>query len=103
MHHFSRGGLSAERLTVLSYYILDGRYSRDVSALRRIVWQGDTDVRYVAQVQVLAAGLGSTDTAANLVTEFARVTRAPIIDLLQSAVEAMERSTANNPVLQEAP
>ncbi len=103
VHNFSRGGLSSEKLTVLSYYILDGAFSRDVSALRRIAWQGKTNVRYVAQVQIAAAGFRSTQSTADMLAEFAGATRDPIVDLLQAAVEKFDDSTARDPVPQGAP
>lgn len=53
---FSRTGLMAKTITVLNYYIVNGQYCPDVSLLRSKIWRGSKGIRYVAQVQVNAAG-----------------------------------------------
>ena len=88
IHEFSRGVIASERLTVLNHYILDGRYSRDVSALRQIVWRGATDVRYVAQVQIAMARSPVTGEARDVLMEFARITQEPILELLQMVADS---------------
>lgn len=52
MYSFVRGGLSDRSVAVLNYYILDGDYGQDVSALRAQVRRGSSGIRYVVQVQV---------------------------------------------------
>jgi hypothetical protein len=66
---FSRGSLNAQEIAVLYYYIVDGRYCRDVAELRFNFWR----IGYVAQVQVAASVTGSltADLAAELVSGFA--------------------------------
>ncbi|OHB66870.1 MAG: hypothetical protein A2Y76_00415 [Planctomycetes bacterium RBG_13_60_9] len=54
MLQFSRGGLNAQKVIVLDYYLVDGEYCRDVSLLRSKAWRGSGTVRYVAQVQIVA-------------------------------------------------
>ncbi|MBU0717821.1 MAG: EpsI family protein [Planctomycetes bacterium] len=52
VHWFSRGGLESQQMCVLNYYIIDGGYCRDVSALRAMAWRFDSGTAYVAQVQI---------------------------------------------------
>ena len=73
---FSRGSLEAQEMVVLYYYIVDGRFCRDVAELRFNFWR----IGYVGQVQVAAPVTRSltADSAGKLVCEFA-VDSAPLI------------------------
>jgi hypothetical protein len=69
---FSRGGLNAEGMIVIDYFIVDGQYCGDVSLLRSRAWRGSATVRYVAQVQIVASiGAATTDSVTRLVSAFA--------------------------------
>jgi EpsI family protein len=69
---FSRAGLTARQVTVLNYYIVDGRYCPDISAIRARAWRGQAGVRYLAQVQIISpGGGGSADAAGAAVSAFA--------------------------------
>ena len=58
---FKRGVLKNERIIVLDYYIVDGKYCRDVSMLRLKAWHGSGSVGYVGQVQIVAGVSSNTD------------------------------------------
>jgi EpsI family protein len=96
IHEFSRGAIASERLTVLNHYILDGRYSRDVSALRQIAWREATDIRYVAQVQIAMAGIPVTRAAQDVLLEFARTTQQPILELLQRVANSITKTPSSD-------
>jgi len=69
---FSRGGLDAERRTVLYYYIVDGQYCGDISLLRSRAWRGSNTVDYVTQVQIVAStGTLTAEAATKMVSAFA--------------------------------
>ncbi len=53
---FRKGGLSTERVTVLNYYIIDGEFFADVSALRSRASQSLGEASYVVQVQLSSNG-----------------------------------------------
>ena len=55
IYKFERGALTRQAVCVLNYYVVDGRYSPDVSLLRSKVLMGPGGVRYVAQVQITAS------------------------------------------------
>ncbi len=59
---FSRGVLNNQKVVVLDYYLVDGKYCADVSLLRWKAWRGSGTVRYVAQVQI-ATGVTTTLSA----------------------------------------
>lgn len=52
VYRFERTGPGSQSVTVLNYYIVDGRYSPDVSLLRSKAWRGSGGIRYTAQVQI---------------------------------------------------
>ncbi len=83
---FSRGGLTPQRSTVLNYYLVDETYCPDVSLLRSKSWRPQTDVRYVAQVQITALGESASDDAAALVESFARDCALPLRRAITEAV-----------------
>lgn len=64
VYQFSRGALRAERVFVLYYYLVDGRYCQDVSLLRSQAWRGSGTVGYVAQVQVMTPVASASDAQA---------------------------------------
>jgi hypothetical protein len=69
--HFSRGGLNAERIVVLDYFVVDGWYCGDVSLLRSRAWRGSGTVDYVVQVQIIASTATlRNDSAKELVVDF---------------------------------
>jgi hypothetical protein len=89
---FSRGGLNAERMTVLDYFVVDGQYCGNVSLLRSRVWRGPGTVSYVAQVQIAtSAAVWTTDSATRLVSDFA-VDSAPLIARLFNELDKGEGS-----------
>ena len=83
---FARGVLSADRVVVLYYYIVDGQYSRDVSLLRSRAWQGSGTVDYVAQVQIVipVSATLTADSAQGIVTDFAGESALPIARLFEN-------------------
>lgn len=84
---FARGGLTTTTRTVLYYYIIDGAFFADVSALRdRALW-GSSNIRYVAQIQVTSGGdrLRGGEGALKRVRAFATETALMIRDLLPQA------------------
>jgi EpsI family protein len=78
---FERTGLSSRRLTVLSYYIIDGRYAADVSLLRSRIWRRSGGAEYVTQVQILCTESSARDPR-DLVRNFAIVSAPAIQSLL---------------------
>lgn len=55
IYTFGRGDLGGRTLVVLNFFVVDGRPCRDVSLLRSRAWRGQASIRYMAQVQVVAA------------------------------------------------
>jgi len=86
---FSRAGLSTENITVLSYYLVDGQYSPDVSLLRSKSWTGQSGIGYMAQVQITCSGGGrlSPESSVKSVSEFAADSARAIYDLFRSSEE----------------
>ncbi len=64
LYRFGRAGIEVRTVTVLNYYIVDGRVCSDVSALRATAWRGSAGVRYLAQVQITCPGGAFVDEAA---------------------------------------
>ena len=83
---FSRGTLNTQKTILLNYYIVDGRYYRDVSVLRYKAWRGSGAVRYVAQVQIAASTTMNlnADSAVRSVCEFAAESASSISELFES-------------------
>lgn len=92
IHHFHRGGLGTQNMTVLNYYIVDGRNCADVSLLRSRTWRLDIDTNYVAQIQIACSGSSARDRCMEAVTAFARVS-AP--EIQKCLVEGVERARLN--------
>ncbi|MEE9293584.1 MAG: exosortase C-terminal domain/associated protein EpsI [Phycisphaerae bacterium] len=86
LHQFHRGGLATDRVTVLNYYIVDGRYCQDVSLLRSKAWRRSDEPTYVAQVEIVCARTVAADQAALIVQRFAADSAPLIQSLLASAV-----------------
>jgi EpsI family protein len=73
VYQFARGDLGGPRIAVLNYYIVDGRYSPDVSLLRSEAWRGQGAIRYMAQVQITAPVTTGGASGLGAVREFAAV------------------------------
>jgi EpsI family protein len=84
IYRFSRGGLDTQTVTVLNYYIVDGRYCPDVSLLRSKAWRGSGGVRYMAQVQIASyeGGLLGSASVVSSVRSFATGSAGPIRSLM---------------------
>lgn len=94
---FSRGALTAEKVVVLYYYLVDGQHCADVSLLRSKAWRGSGAVNYVAQVQVITpiAAVVTAEEANRVVHAFA-VESAPWIARLFED-DAVSESTDGTP------
>jgi hypothetical protein len=90
---FSRGVLTVNKVVVLDYYIVDGKYCRDVSLLRSKAWRGSGTVRYVAQVQIVTSiqSNQTADSAIQSVSAFA-VESALLISQLFENIEKDQKS-----------
>lgn len=88
VHRFKRGGLVRENITVLNYYIVDGKYCPDVSLLRSKAWRLSLQAKYAAQVQIVCGGSHMDPRGAEAATKAFAADSAPAIrDLLVAAVE----------------
>ena len=93
IHRFERGGLDSRRLSVLNYYIVDGRRYADVSALRTEGWRLKSDLSYVAQVQIAGTGADLLEPGEEACRRFAVDSAPAILELLTRVVdEAVEGS-----------
>jgi EpsI family protein len=83
---FSKGGLNAQKVLVLDYYLVDRQYCSDVSLLRSKAWRGSGTVKYVAQVQVITPVMATmtSDSAMRLVSAFAVDSAASITGLFEN-------------------
>ncbi len=99
IHSFRRTGLQASRLIVLSYYIVGGEYSPDVSLLRSTQWKSRGDgPAYAAQVQIACAATVGVEAAEQTVQEFAAVAAPVIRASLEAAVnQAQTAQTVEMP------
>ncbi len=91
LYEFSQSGLLSQTMYVLNYFIVDGRYSPDVSLLRSRAWRGAGGVRYMAQVQVTVIGgaLLNRETALQSIRQFTALSALPIRALLPAAPPAV--------------
>jgi len=98
MFQFSRGTLIEKKIAVLDYYIIDGRYCRDVSLLRSKAWRGSGAVRYVAQVQIVTSiGANRTaDSASDVISAFAIESASSISRQFESIEESKYSDTDNS-------
>jgi EpsI family protein len=92
---FSKGALAAQKVMVLDYYLIDGRFCQDVSLLRSKIWQGSGTVRYVVQIQVVAsvATEHTTDSVEKMVCDFAVESAPKIFEVLESASNSKNYNT----------
>ncbi len=70
--NFHRGGFSSDAVTVLNFYIVDGRYCPDVSCLRDKATKVDAGPSYAVQVQLSSPG-GLGKEPERILREFAAV------------------------------
>lgn len=91
VHRFYRGGLAAQRVTVLNYYLVDGAYCSDVSLLRSRASQGGAHA-YAAQVQIVTSA--SVDQFASAMVQDFAGESAPLIHrlLLDAVTESVAKS-----------
>lgn len=97
IHRFRRGGLGTMRMTVLNYYIVDGRYCPDVSLLRSKAWRKSAS-NYVAQVQIACSSGSRNDKCEETVKAFARESAEAIRACL---VDGVERARSGEPDLSD--
>ena len=86
LYRFRRGGLSGETLTVLNYYVIDGRFAADVSVLRSLAWRAHAGGAYAARVQITASSLPPQADASSSVIAFAGAATPSILAALEQAV-----------------
>lgn len=87
LHHFRRSGLQFERISVLSYWIVDGERRADVSGLRWQLFRPEAGQDYVVQVHVGCASHGDLAPAEAAVKDFAQASAAAIHTLLEQTLE----------------
>ncbi len=91
IHRFKRGGLAAQAVTVLNYYIIDGKYCPDVSMLRSRAWRFSLQAHYAAQVQIACPTTPHAPIDAVQVTTDFAVTTAPLIhEVITRAVSRVD-------------
>lgn len=85
---FRRAGLGDERVVVLNYYVVDGRYSADSALLRSKAPTFLSGMKCMAQVQINCRvdGLSNEATARQTVIDFARESAGAIHSLLPGNV-----------------
>lgn len=93
---FSRGTLGVQSTMVLYYYIVDGKYCRDVSEWRYNL----KAIGYVAQVQVVApVSAGQTaDSVERLVSAFAVDSAVPLVELFDDSQDPAGSGEAHGPI-----
>ena len=84
---FHRGEVETQRVTVLSYYIIDGQRSHSPSQLRPAGWRPKGVVRYVAQVEIARGDSAAGRSAEGLVRAFAAESASEILTLITNALE----------------
>jgi len=96
---FSRGELEKQRVTVLHYWIVDGRFCSDVSLLRSRLWRITSRVNYIAQVQIISSSreTRTADSAKRIVSEFA-VDSAPSIAEIFERIQKEQSAHSTGPV-----
>lgn len=84
LFEFTPSNLAGDGILVLNYYIVDGETCPDVSLLRSKAQQGQTALRYMAQVQVVASLRGDVEgRAAAAAQEFAALMAPTIRTVLE--------------------
>jgi EpsI family protein len=93
---FSRGTLGMQNTMVLYYYIVDGKYCRDVSEWRYSL----KPIGYVAQVQVVGpVPAGQTmDSVERLVSAFAVDSAASLVGLFDDVQETADPAETHGPI-----
>lgn len=87
IYTFGRGDLGGRTLVVLNFFVVDGRPCRDVSLLRSRAWRGQASIRYMAQVQVVAAveAWQAESAGVGAACDFAAKLASPLCALLADA------------------
>jgi EpsI family protein len=91
IHHFNRGGLGSRQIVVLSFYLIDGRFARDISQVRSLAWRFDASAAHMAHMQVVSDVQGSSDRAESTVREFAPLAARQVDDVLTRAIAEQQR------------
>lgn len=79
---FTRGGMDAEAVRVLNFFIIDGRFHPDISELRSKFWKGSSSIRYMTRVMIscqdneAAVSAATLDRACTLAREVAPAVKA---------------------------
>jgi EpsI family protein len=88
LHRFHRGGLDAERIVVLNFYIVDGAISPDVSLLRSKAARMSSGPEYSAQVQISSVPSdGAPESAEKTVRAFGAAVAPAIRALLAKTLD----------------
>ncbi len=90
IHHFVKGGLSSQKIVVLSCYLIDGRFAGDISEVRSLAWQFDASASHMAHIQVVSNVRGPMDKTEARVREFATLAAPRIDDVLADAIAEQE-------------
>jgi hypothetical protein len=92
---FTKGVLNTKKVVVLDYYIVDGRFCRDISLLRSKIWRGSGSVDYVVQVQIVAniTADQTADSTEKMVCAFACESASSIFQILEGIAKAEEPNT----------
>ena len=93
---FHKGTLTSEKILVLNYYIVDGRYCPDVSLLRSKAWRANTAGSYSAQVQLTCPDSTEYETEKYL-RDLATRSAPLILRLLADAVAGTDPAAASRP------
>lgn len=104
---FSRGSLIRNKVMILNYYIVDGKFCSDVSLLRSQIWRGSGAVNYIAQIQIFVPVLLNRDSESSkkTISEFA-IESAPLLTQLMGSLNinepVIEKNSDANSLLEEA-
>jgi len=99
-YDFESPHLDGRPVTVLNYYVVDGRALSDIGELRAVAWRGGVNLQYVAQVQVTArSGTGPAE-AEQRRADLADFTREFHPALLRTLASALRPASSDEP---EAP
>lgn len=92
---FSRGVLSTSKVLILNYYIIDGQYCSDVSALRSKAWRGSGKVGCAVQVQIVAPVTENipAESAEKMVCDFAAESASSIYSLFENTEETEDNNS----------
>ena len=90
IHRFGKGGFGSQQIVVLSCYLIDGRFARDISGVRSLAWQFDASASHMAHIQVVSSVGGPMDQAEARVRGFAMLAAPQIDDVLAHAIAEQE-------------